>query len=333
MQNKLLETYCPELPSLLRPFLEAKALRRLRDVGMNCGVEYTSLPFFSSLPKSSRFSHSLGVALLSYRYSRDKKAALSGLFHDIATPCFAHTIDFLKGDYESQTKTEEGTASIIAGDETILRGLQGEGLTLEDVSDYTLYPVCDNVSPRLSADRLEYTLRNIFLFGYANLDKIGRFCADLSLSSNEFGESELQFSALDTALDFAFLSLRTSEVYICKEDRFAMDELANTLRALLSSSTIDEADLMLEEGVLLSKIMADATGRRLWSRYTRLIAVEKAEGGGLASRPVASKIRYIDPYVKGLGRVSELNDAYKENVDKLRKTDFGIALKGKYADD
>ncbi|MBQ4255932.1 MAG: HD domain-containing protein, partial [Bacilli bacterium] len=140
MQEKLLKAYLDEVPAFLEPFLSAKEMTRLKGVGMNCGVEYTSLPFFFALPKSDRFNHSLGVALLSYRYSQDKKAALAGLFHDIASPCFAHTIDFLKGDHAKQEKTEEGTFATIRDSQEIRAGLAKEGIALEEVTDYSLYP-------------------------------------------------------------------------------------------------------------------------------------------------------------------------------------------------
>ena len=45
--------------------------------------------------------------------------SLSGLFHDIATPTFAHVIDFLNDDAEKQTSTEEGTETIINNSEQI----------------------------------------------------------------------------------------------------------------------------------------------------------------------------------------------------------------------
>lgn len=52
------------------------------------------------------------VALLTYKLTNDKVATLAGLFHDIATPCFSHVIDYMNGDYENQESTEEYTGTI-----------------------------------------------------------------------------------------------------------------------------------------------------------------------------------------------------------------------------
>ena len=41
--------YHASVPDWLLPFLEVPEMRRLKDVGMNCGCEYTSLPPFRKI--------------------------------------------------------------------------------------------------------------------------------------------------------------------------------------------------------------------------------------------------------------------------------------------
>ena len=43
----------------------------------------------------SSLDHSIAVALIIWHFTKDKKQTLSGLFHDIATPVFKHSIDFM----------------------------------------------------------------------------------------------------------------------------------------------------------------------------------------------------------------------------------------------
>lgn len=57
----------------------------------------------------TRYDHSLTFALLTWKCTKDKKATLAGMFHDIATPCFSHVIDYMNKDYENQESTEENT--------------------------------------------------------------------------------------------------------------------------------------------------------------------------------------------------------------------------------
>ena len=44
--------------------------------------------------------------------------------------------------------------------------------TTEDVADYHRYPIADNDSPRLAADRLEYTLGNLFNYGFCSPEQL-----------------------------------------------------------------------------------------------------------------------------------------------------------------
>ena len=85
---------------------------------------------------------------------------MNNLFHDIATPVFKHCIDFMNGDYEKQESTEELTVKIIRESKEIMNLLDRDKIKIEEVSDYHIYPIADNNTPQLSADRLEYTLSN-----------------------------------------------------------------------------------------------------------------------------------------------------------------------------
>ena len=85
--------YHEEIPDFLLDYLRLPILERLKQVGMNCGCEYTSFPQFKILKPYSRYDHSLGVALIVWHFTRDKAQTVAGLLHDIATPVFAHVVD------------------------------------------------------------------------------------------------------------------------------------------------------------------------------------------------------------------------------------------------
>ena len=98
--------YHDDLPAVLRDCMHAPCMERLRSVGMNCGCEYTSFPRFAGLKPYSRFDHSVGVGSIAWHFTHDKKQAVAGLLHDVATPVFAHVVDFMRGDYLVQEATE-----------------------------------------------------------------------------------------------------------------------------------------------------------------------------------------------------------------------------------
>ena len=104
-------------------------------VGMNCGCEYTSFSRFEGLDAYSRYDHSLGVALIIWHFTHDIAQSVAGLFHDVATPVFAHVVDFLRGDYLQQESTEDGTTEIIMHSDEILKRLGEYGIKTDSVCD------------------------------------------------------------------------------------------------------------------------------------------------------------------------------------------------------
>ena len=227
--------YHPRIPPVLRHLSATPPMARLRQVGMNCGCEYTDFPRFRYLAPYSRFRHSVGVGLIVWHFTHDAAQAAAGLLHDISTPVFAHVVDFLRGDHLTQTATEHGTAALIAASPEICRVLAAHGLTLEQVCDYHRYPVADNDAPRLSADRLEYTLGNAVNYGFLSMNRARALYRDLTVIPNEDGAPELAFRTRSAASAFTAAALNCARVYVADEDRFAMEALARLLRRALDN--------------------------------------------------------------------------------------------------
>ena len=176
--------YHRSVPDWLLPFLEVPEMQRLKDIGMNCGCEYTGFPPFRQQHSYSRWDHSVGTALIVWHYTEEPQQTLSALFHDISTPTFAHAVDFLRGDHRTQEATESGTLEMIRGSSAIRNLLDPMGLRAEDVGDYHRFPIADNASPRLCADRLEYTCGNIIQYGFAAVDEVRSIVEDLTVGKN-----------------------------------------------------------------------------------------------------------------------------------------------------
>jgi hypothetical protein len=259
--------YHHEMPQFLSECLETPPIARLRKIGMNCGCEYTTFPRFRDLAPYSRYDHSLGVALIVWHFTRDPAQTLAGLFHDLATPVFAHVVDFMRGDYLTQESTEAGTEAWIAGSEEIRAVLEKYSLALAAVCDYHRYPIADNDSPWLSADRLEYTLGNAINFGVCSREAAERFYGDLVVGTNEDGEDELMFRTAALAEAFASAALACSAIYVSDEDRYAMQMLAELLRHALLLGVVTEADLYSTEPELIARLEADEDTTSLWQDF------------------------------------------------------------------
>ena len=182
------DIYTSSLPRELLAMAETPVMQRLSHIGMHCGCEYTAYPIYrDALAPYSRYTHTLGTAAIVWHFTHDLKQAVAGLLHDIATPAFAHVVDFLNGDHLRQESTESRTRAMLASSPELMALLDKSGLTIDDVDDYHRYPIADNDSPRLSADRLEYTLGNAHLVFHCPKEKLKRIFDDLFIGKNEDG--------------------------------------------------------------------------------------------------------------------------------------------------
>ena len=322
--------YQTETPKFLKALCETPPMRRLREVGMNCGCEYTAFPRFAGIARYTRFEHSLGAALIVRRFTLDEKQAAAALLHDVATPVFAHVVDFLRGDYLSQTATESGTAERIRESAEIGAVLRSLGLKAEDVEDYHRFPIADNDPPRLSADRLDYTLGNAVNFGLASIEELTEIFADLRVGENEFGETELVFADGDKAARFAELALECSKIYVCDADRYAMQALAELLRDALAAGVLEEKDLDATEEAVIGKLLVDETFAARWTAFRALSRTERAEepDGREGWRRIPAKKRRIDPYVEGRGRVSALYPELGAAIGEFLNEDITYWVRG-----
>ncbi len=303
------------LPGFLAPFLAAPELRRLADVGMNCGCEYTAFPMFRGLPPYSRLDHSLGAALIVWHFTADRAQTLAALFHDIATPPFAHAVDFLRGDHLRQEATEEGTEELLRSSRTIGVLLEALGLTVEDVADYHRYPVADNDTPRLSADRLEYTMGNLLGFGFCTRAELGEMYRRLTVTEAPDGAPELAFTDPAAALAFGRGALRCSRVYVSDEDRWAMQALAELLGFAMRRGVLTEADLRGTEPAVIARLTGDAATRRHWQAYRVMHEMVYEDVPAGAGRVIPAKKRYIDPLITGAGRLSDHSAEFRREME------------------
>ena len=225
---KILE---PNFPMWLNEYINTKELLKQSYISVTCGTIYSDLFesefFFSSL------DHSVAVALIIWHFTKDKKQTLSGLFHDIATPVFKHCVDFLNGDYMTQESTEDLTTDMIKNSKEIMTLLEKDNIDISEVDNYHLYPIADNDTPKLSADRLEYSLSNaLFTYKLLNVDGIKEIYNDIEIQKNETNEIELGFKTKNIARTFVKITSRLSVIYREDRTRYSMQFIADILKRL-----------------------------------------------------------------------------------------------------
>ena len=306
----------PSFPEWLNDYIETKELLKQKYISVTCGKIYSNLFeidfFFSSL------DHSIAVALIVWHFTHDKKQTLSGLFHDIATPVFKHCVDFLNGDYMTQESTEDLTSKIIGSSKEIMDLLKRDNIKLEEVDDYHIYPVADNDTPKLSADRLEYSLSNALLtYKLSNIDDIKKIYNDVILDKDEEGTLELSFKSKATALEFVKITSKLSIIYREDRTRYSMQLLADIIKKLNEDRLITKEDLYNMKESEVIEIIENSKYKDIFNiwKNAKNIKVSKEKPENVYFVHHGAKIRYIDPLVNKK-RISSISEEAKEEIDK-----------------
>ena len=265
------------------------------------------------------------MALIVWHFTHDPKQALAGLFHDISTPAFFFFFDFMNNDHVSQESTEEGTREIISNSIIIRELLDEMNLTVDDVCDYHMYPIADNDSPLLSADRLEYTLSNLVRYQGYSKKEVQIMYDDLTVGMNEYGEQELMFRDREIVEEFVHGTLKNSRLYVSDMDRYAMEVLAGILRDKINEGVISYDDLYVNEDVIIDKIR---DGKQ-WQGFIHMNQVDRSdEYRGEGWLKIEAKKRYIDPMVIDQGRMSRLSESARKDLNDFIHLSFDYYLKG-----
>lgn len=261
MKNELYNKYLfllkqNEMPKFLEKYLKVPSLVRLKNIGYFCGMDYASKDIYNFKEKISRYDHSLTVALLTWKFTKSKKETLAGLFHDIATPCFSHVIDYLNNDYENQESTEEYTGEIVKNDVVLQELLKEDNILVEDIINFKEYSIVDNNRPKLCADRFD----GIILTGIAWIKTIQEadiveLVSDLEVYINEDNEKELGFKTKKSAQKAVSINNEIDIQCHSNENNFMMELLAKITNISIQKGIVQYKELYYtEENTLLNKM-------------------------------------------------------------------------------
>ncbi len=207
-------------------------------------MDYASKDIYDFSEYISRYDHSLTVSLLVYKLTKNKTATLAGLFHDIATPCFSHVIDYMNKDYENQESTEEYTERILRSNKYLQKCLEEDNIAIEDVINFKRYTIVDNERPKVCADRIDgVILTGIGWTKNIHAKDIKQIVDDLDIFKNEEYEDEIGFNTESVAAKVLEVS-KSIDIYChSKEDNYMMELLAKITKLSIDKKYISYDDL------------------------------------------------------------------------------------------
>ena len=284
------------IPAFLVKYLNVQSLVRLKKVGYFCGMDYASKDIYNFREYISRYDHSLSVCLLTYKLTRNKGAALAGLFHDIATPCFSHVIDYMNKDYLNQETTEEYTEKILFEDRDLGEYLVSDGVNILDIINFKKYSIVDNDRPKLCADRLDgVILTGIGWTKNITLGEIKKIIDDIEIFKNEEGEDEIGFKSLEIARKVVSVSDSINVYCHSKEDNYMMELLASITKMAISKGYIAYEELYYHDEEKLFKLFCEKDDTELLMLMDRFKNIQRNDIPNIDLPDV--KVRKLNPIV------------------------------------
>ena len=314
----------PEFPEFLEEYIYTPEMQKQAKISVTSGTIYSKM--FDEIWYSS-LDHSVAVALIIWNFTKDKKQTLSGLFHDIATPVFKHCIDFMNGDHEKQESTEELTTQIIEHSKEIMTLLNRDNIKLEEVCDYHIYPIADNDTPKLSSDRLEYTLSNGLGVREKlwNLETVKEIYQDIEVQKNEEGIPELGFKHKEIAEKFVHTMSKLSCIYVGNETKYSMQLIADIVKKMYEQHLVSKKDLYtLSEKEIIQKIENCPIGNlsncfKKWENASKIQESDEQPKDKYAV-DIKVKQRYIVPLVEEENkfvRIDTVSENAKEDISRF----------------
>lgn len=320
----------PEFPEWLLEYIDTPEMERIGKISMSCGTDYSKC--FNVRYWYSNLDHSIGVALIIWNFTHDKKQTLAGLFHDVATPVFKHCIDFMNGDSETQESTEEKTSEIIKNSSKIMNLLKRDGIKLEDVENYKIYPIADNDTPKLSADRFEYTFSSgLTFFRVWELNKIRKMYNNIVVITNEEGIQEIAFKDKEVCEEYINTISKLWPEWVSNKGRTVTQFLADMCKSMHNAGYLTIKDLYtLSEREVIDKILTCedkylSDSFKLFQEadmvYKSLIPIEEKYCVN-----VKSKMRYVVPLVQtddGAVRINQISNIAAKKITEYLKCPKG----------
>ena len=279
-------------------YLKVPSLCRLKQISYFCYVDYGSKEVFDFKEPITRFDHSITTALLTQKFASSKVEVLAALFHDIATPCFSHVIDFLNEDYTEQESTEEYTEEILKQDRYLLECLKEDKVDVEDLIHFKQFSLVDIKRPKLCADRLDgVILPGISWSKNITKEDIYEIVSSLDVFQNEEGQKELGFTSLQVGQKVLEVSDSIDFLTHSSSDYFMMNLLVQIVRLALQKHILSYESLYFYTEEELIFLLQKTQDSEILSLLEQFFHCKKEEVKQIQNLAVKKKI--LQPLVLG----------------------------------
>ncbi|EEK74518.1 MULTISPECIES: HD domain-containing protein [Bacillus cereus group] len=308
-----------KVDKVLEELILSKPVQRLKGVHQ-AGASY----LMNEKWNVTRFDHSVGAMLLIKKLGGSVEEQIAGLLHDVSHTAFSHVIDYVF-DNENESYHEEIFSSVVKNSE-IPAILSKHGYNYEDILlDDSKWTLLEKSAPELCADRVDYTVRDMFTYGYISLEEVHSFLEDLIEVDGKMVLQNIEIAEWFTKTYYK----EVIDFFMKPMNIYGNDMLAKTLKLALHKKIIHPDDFLLEDHELITKLRlckdqeVDALLRKIHP------SIEVKEDRNEYDLHQKNKVRLIDPSLLREGEVVR-SSVVSEKIRQMSDIAYEKAIRGMY---
>ncbi|PGK38134.1 HD domain-containing protein [Bacillus thuringiensis] len=308
-----------EVDVVLEELILSKPMQRLKGIHQ-AGASY----LMNEKWNVTRFDHSVGVMLLVKKLGGSVEEQIAGLLHDVSHTAFSHVIDYVF-DNEDESYHEEIFSSVVKNSEIpailVKHGYNYEDILLDD-SKWTLL---ERSAPELCADRVDYTLRDMYTYGYISLEEVHSFLEDVIEVEGKMVLQSIEIVEWFTETYYK----EVIDFFMEPMNIYGNDMLAKTIKVALHKRIIHADDFLLEDDELISKLQQcnDPEVEALLSKVHPNVKVKEDRNDYDLHQK--NKVRLIDPPLLREDKVIPAS-VVSENIRQMSDIAYEKAVRGMY---
>jgi len=308
-----------EVDPVVEDLIVSKSVQRLKGIHQN-GASY----LMNEKWNVTRFDHSVGAMLLIKKLGGSVEEQIAGLLHDVSHTAFSHVIDYVF-DNDNESYHEEIFSSVVKNSE-IPAILAKYGYNYEDILlDDSKWTLLERSAPELCADRVDYTLRDMYTYGYVSLEEVHRFLEDVIEVDGKMALQNIELAEWFTKTYYK----EVIDFFMKPMNIYGNDMLAKTLKLALHKKVIHADDFLLEDDELIVKLQQcnDSEVEALLRKVHPNVEVKEDRNDYDLYQK--NKVRLIDPPLLYEGKVVPAS-AVSENIRKMSEIAYEQAVRGMY---
>lgn len=310
-----------EVEPIFEKLINTKQVQRLKGVHQG-GASYLVNPQWNV----TRYEHSIGTMLFIRLMGGSVEEQISGLLHDISHTAFSHVIDFALDNKDEDY--HEKIYNDIVETSDIPRILKSEGYNYEDILfNESKWTILEKAAPKLCADRIDYTLRDMYEYGVISKKEIDEFLHNLIVINGEVVVTSVESAEW-------FVDVYYKEVvglFLNPLNIYAYDRLSKAIKIALDIREVNMNDLVEDDEYILSllnKSKSKEIKKLIKSLNKDVKVVECKEKYDIFQK---NKLRIIDPsiFIDGVVLKTSENSikARLLTENAIKKSEEGVFVK------